>query len=65
MKDDDRGNAILERWHAANAAHKAAKKDERDAAYAEMNAAEAAAADHFGIGKHLKAYNARFADDAS
>ncbi|KVF70330.1 hypothetical protein WS75_23680 [Burkholderia sp. FL-7-2-10-S1-D7] len=63
MSNVDEGNAILDRWHAARAAHKAAPDDKKDAAMAARYAAENAALGHFGFGKHIEAYNARFPDD--
>lgn len=63
MSNDDKGNAILDRWHAARTAHKTAPDGKKDAAYLAGNAAEREALGHFGFGKHIKAYNARFPDD--
>ncbi|WNC95548.1 hypothetical protein RI103_39510 (plasmid) [Paraburkholderia sp. FT54] len=64
MKDDEQGNAILDQWHAAKAAHKAALPGQKDAAFADVLAGEAAAMSHFGLGRHMAAYKDRFGDYA-
>ncbi|KWF35823.1 hypothetical protein WL88_22195 [Burkholderia diffusa] len=63
MSNDDQGNAILDQWHAAKVTHATAPDGEKDAAMAAVYAAERAAIGHFGLGKHMKAYIARFPDD--
>jgi hypothetical protein len=63
MSNDDKGNAILDHWYAARAAHKTAPDGKKDAAYLARLAAEHAALGHFGFKKHIEAYNARFPDD--
>ena len=54
------GETILDEWHHAKLAHKAASNDDKDIAYHRMTNAEHKAAEHFGLGKHIKAYEARF-----
>jgi hypothetical protein len=61
---DDKGNAILDQWHAAKAAHKAAPAGQKDAAFAAVLAGEHSAIGHFGLGKHMEAYKDRFGDYA-
>ncbi|CAB3734487.1 hypothetical protein R8871_06058 [Paraburkholderia graminis C4D1M] len=62
MRDDKQGNAILDQWHAARAAHKVAPPSQKDAAFADVLNGEAAAIEHFGMGKHMEAYKDRFGD---
>lgn len=57
------GDEILDRWNAAIVAHRTAPNGQKDRYYLAMLSAEHEAAGHFGIGKHIAAYNARFPDD--
>jgi len=63
MANDVKGNKILDQWHAAKAAHKVAPEGKQDAALRATFVAERAAIGHFGLGRQIDAYNARFPDD--
>lgn len=59
MTDDE----ILDEWHAAKSAHASAPDDEKDKALKRLYETEAAAVSQIGLGKHMKAYDARFPED--
>ena len=54
---------ILDEWHAAKEAHKAASDGEKDEAWQGLLLAEKQAIGQFGLGKHMKAYKERFPDE--
>lgn len=55
-----RGNEILDRWHKTEQAHAHATHADRPQALFARMEAEQDAIEHFGLGLHVKAYQARF-----
>lgn len=51
---------ILDDWAAAKSAHQNAAPGQKTAAFGARGLAEKAAVERFGLGRHLKAYEARF-----
>ena len=55
-----RSDEILDRWHAVELAHASATHADRPQALFARMEAEQDAIDYFGVGLHVKAYQARF-----